>query len=121
MKKAPTQALFRRAQPGEAFRPGGGSLPALKDVAKIPRHTVDNNNFVYTMEDGKLARKKVELVAIQGDYAIIKKSDNKDMQIVTTILQKPLIGMRIKSNNESIELKNEQGISDNETQLPKSN
>ena len=93
----------------------------LKDVAKIPRHTVDNNNFVYTMEDGKLARKKVELVAIQGDYAIIKKSDNKDMQIVTTILQKPLIGMRIKSNNESIELKNEQGISDNETQLPKSN
>ncbi len=93
----------------------------LKDVAKIPRHTVDNNNFVYTMEDGKLARKKVELVAFQGDNAIIKKSDNEDMQIVTTILQKPLIGMRIKSNNESIELKNEQGIPDAEFQLPKSN
>ena len=89
----------------------------LKDVAKIPRHIVDNNNFVYTMEDGKLARKKVELVTIQGNNAIIKKSDNEEMQIVTTILQKPLIGMRIKSNNESIELKNEQGSAKNDSQL----
>ena len=89
----------------------------LKDVAKIPRHIVDNNNFVYTMEDGKLARKKVELVTIQGNNAIIKKSDNEEMQIVTTILQKPLIGMKIKSNNESIELKNEQGSAKNDSQL----
>ena len=89
----------------------------LKDVAKIPRHIVDNNNFIYTMEDGKLARKKVELVTIQGNNAIIKKSDNEEMQIVTTILQKPLIGMRIKSNNESIELKNEQGSAKNDSQL----
>ena len=89
----------------------------LKDVAKIPRHIVDNNNFIYTMEDGKLARKKVDLVTIQGNNAIIKKSDNEEMQIVTTILQKPLIGMRIKSNNESIELKNEQGSAKNDSQL----
>ena len=89
----------------------------LKDVAKIPRHIVDNNNFIYTMEDGKLARKKVDLVTIQGNNAIIKKSDNEEMQIVTTILQKPLIGMKIKSNNESIELKNEQGSAKNDSQL----
>lgn len=86
----------------------------LKDVAKIPRFVVDNENFVYTMEDEKLARRKVDLVTIQGDNAIIRKLNDNDMQIVTTILQKPLIGMRIKSNNESIELKNEQ-VSDEES------
>jgi hypothetical protein len=29
----------------------------------------------------------------------------EEMKIITTILQKPLIGMHVKSNNESIELK----------------
>ena len=88
----------------------------LKDVAKIPRYVVDNENFVYTMEDGKLARRKVELLSIQGNYAIIKKSGPDDLKIITTILQKPLIGMRVESNNESIELKEEVSNVDDGTQ-----
>jgi hypothetical protein len=79
----------------------------LKNVAKIPRYVVDNENFVYTMEEGKLQRRKVDLVAIQGNEAIIKKSNDNDMKIITTILQKPLIGMQVKSVNESIELNDE--------------
>jgi multidrug efflux pump subunit AcrA (membrane-fusion protein) len=79
----------------------------FEDVAKIPRYVVDNESYVFTMEDGKLARRKVEVLAMQGNYAIIKKASEKDMKIVTTILQKPLIGMDIKSANESIELKEE--------------
>jgi multidrug efflux pump subunit AcrA (membrane-fusion protein) len=79
----------------------------LKDVAKIPRYVVDNENNIYTMEDGKLARRKVEVVAIQGDVAIIKNTVPDELKIITTILQKPLIGMNIKSTNESIELKEE--------------
>ena len=79
----------------------------LHEVAKIPRYIVDNEQYVYTMEDGKLARRKVDLVTIQGNDAIIRKSDNSEMKIITTILQKPLIGMKIKSANESIELTNE--------------
>jgi hypothetical protein len=59
------------------------------------------------MEDGKLARRKVDLVAIQGNDAVIKYAGNDDMDIITTILQKPLIGMPVKSANESIELKEE--------------
>ena len=39
------------------------------------------------------------------------------MKIVTTILQKPLIGMNIKSVNESIELKEEIPTVDEESQL----
>jgi hypothetical protein len=89
----------------------------LKDVAKIPRYVVDNDNHVFTMEDGKLARRKVDVLALQGNYAIIKKTSEHDMKIVTTILQKPLIGMDIKSINESIELKEELPEEDKSKQL----
>lgn len=89
----------------------------LKDVAKIPRYVVDNESFVFTMEDGKLARRKVDVLALQGNYAIIKKANEEDMKIVTTILQKPLIGMNIKSNNESIELNEELPEEDKSKQL----
>ena len=89
----------------------------LNDVAKIPRYVVDNENHVYTMEDGKLARRKIELVAIQRDVAIIKNTVPDDMKIITTILQKPLIGMDVKSANESIELKEEVPGVDEEHQL----
>ncbi|NNG28117.1 MAG: HlyD family efflux transporter periplasmic adaptor subunit [Ignavibacteriaceae bacterium] len=89
----------------------------LNDVAKIPRYVVDNEDHVYTMEDGKLARREVEVVTIQGDVAIIKNTVPDEMKIITTILQKPLIGMEIKSVNESIELKEEIPVVKEEKQL----
>ena len=92
----------------------------LKDVAKIPRFVVDNQSLVNTVEDGKLARRKVELIAIQGNDAIIKKTDTDDMKIITTILLKPLVGMKVKSINESIELKEESPDDNEATQLSKS-
>ena len=85
------------------------------DVAQIPRYVIDNEQYVYTMEEGKLARLKVDVLTIQGDVAIIKHTVPDNMKIVTTILQKPLIGMSIKSSNESIEL------IDEETQLSQAN
>ncbi len=56
------------------------------------------------MEDGKLARQKVDVITIQGDVAIIKHTISENMKLVTTILQKPLIGMGIRSFNESLKL-----------------
>jgi len=77
------------------------------DVAKIPRYVIDNEQFVPTMEDGKLAKKKVDVITIQGDVAIIKHTVSDNMKLVTTILQKPLIGMGIKSSNEALKLNDE--------------
>jgi len=74
----------------------------LFDVARIPRYVVDNEQNVFTMEDGKLGKQKVDVITIQGNVAIIKHTVP-----VTTILQRPLIGMNIKSSNESLELKEE--------------
>ena len=93
----------------------------LKDVAKIPRYVVDNENYVYTVEEGKLARRKIELVTIQGNDAIIKNTGLEEMKIITTILQKPLIGMQVKSTNESIELNKEVSDIDNQSQNSKAN
>ena len=91
------------------------------DVAQIPRYVLDNEQYVYTMEEGKLARLKVDVITIQGDVAIIKHSVPDNMKIVTTILQKPLIGMSIKSSNESIELIEEVPGIEEETQLSQAN
>jgi len=117
---------FRNSKLNSYFLPGNYVKvkiegTALKDVAKIPRYVVDNENFVYTMEDGKLARTKIELVTIQGNYAIIRKTDLEEMKIITTILQKPLIGMQVKSTNESIELKEEVSNVDDDALNIKSN
>lgn len=84
----------------------------LDNVTSIPRHLVDNENFVYTIKDGKLAREKVEIVEIQKGEVIVSNTFNDDLEIVTTILQKPLIGMQIKSLNnvvasDSLELQND--------------
>jgi len=77
------------------------------DVAQIPRYVIDNQQYVLIMEDGKLARQKVDIITIQGDVAIIKHTVSENMKIVTTILQKPLIGMGIRSSNETLKLNEE--------------
>jgi multidrug efflux pump subunit AcrA (membrane-fusion protein) len=77
------------------------------DVAQIPRYVIDNEQYVFTMEDGKLAKQKVDVITIQSDVAIIKHTIDDNIKLVTTILQKPLIGMNIESSNETLELKEE--------------
>lgn len=77
------------------------------DVARIPRYVIDNEQFVPIMKDGKLAKQKVDVITIQGDMAIIKNTVSDNTKLVTTILQKPLIGMGIKSSNETLKLNDE--------------
>jgi multidrug efflux pump subunit AcrA (membrane-fusion protein) len=71
----------------------------LQNVAPVPRHLLDADNFVFTMEDGTLGRQELELVGYQSDLAIVRNSVPDETVIVTTILQKPLIGMGIRSTN----------------------
>ena len=75
----------------------------LENVAAIPRHLVDSENNVYTIVDGKLAKEKLDIVEIQKEKVIVANRYENDLEIVTTILQKPLIGMQIKSLNHVVE------------------
>ncbi|MEJ2616768.1 MAG: hypothetical protein P8Z35_17570 [Ignavibacteriaceae bacterium] len=53
------------------------------------------------MENGKLAKEVVDLVTVQGNKAIIKNTIPENTVLVTTILQKPLIGMEIQSSDKT--------------------
>ena len=71
----------------------------LHDVAPIPRHLLDADGYVFTMSEGTLGRQRVDVVALQGDVAIVRNSIPEQTVFVTTILQKPLVGMSIRSIN----------------------
>jgi multidrug efflux pump subunit AcrA (membrane-fusion protein) len=71
----------------------------LHDVAPIPRHLVDPSGRIYTMKDGVLDQVAVDVVAHQGDVAVIENTIPERTVLVTTILQKPLVGMDIRSIN----------------------
>ena len=79
----------------------------LENVAAIPRNLVTNEGFVYTMEGGKLAKEEIELITVQGNKAIIKNTLPENTVLVTTILQKPLIGMEIQSSEKTAKTREE--------------
>ena len=79
----------------------------LDNVAAIPRNLLNNDGFVYTIESGKLAKKEVDLITVQGNKAIIKNTIPENTVLVTTILQKPLVGMEIQSSEKTAKTQEE--------------
>lgn len=71
----------------------------FNDVAVVPRGLLDNDNNIFVMEEGRLQKLKVEVITIQNDMAVIRNTIPENTVLVTTILQKPLVGMRIESIN----------------------
>jgi len=103
---------FRNVKLASTFLPGNYVKvlvdgQKLKDVASIPRHIIDNESRIYYMEDSLLQRADVEVVTMQGGNAIIKKTIPNQTQLVTTILQKPLVGMKIKTSADDIAVEEE--------------
>lgn len=75
----------------------------IPNVATIPRNIVDNDSQVYFVDDSsKLGRMRVDIVSIQGDMVLIEKSLRDSLRIVTSILQKPLLGMPLEDVNNII-------------------
>ncbi len=97
--KALNQHLF----PGNYVRViiEGVTIP---NIATIPRNVVDNDNQIYFVDDSsKLERATVNIISTQGDMVLIEKSLSDSTRIVTSILQKPLIGMSVEDvNNISV-------------------
>jgi len=80
----------------------------LENTAYIPRHAVLDNSYVHTYEDGKLGRENIVIRATSGDRVYIDNTLPPGTEIVTTILQKPLLGMKLSTmgadNEEGREL-----------------
>ncbi|MFC1785308.1 efflux RND transporter periplasmic adaptor subunit [Candidatus Neomarinimicrobiota bacterium] len=72
----------------------------IPNVATIPRNVVDNDSQIYFVDDSsKLGRARVNIISVQGDMVLIEKSLSDSTRIVTSILQKPLVGMPIEDVN----------------------
>jgi multidrug efflux pump subunit AcrA (membrane-fusion protein) len=71
----------------------------LRNVAPLARNLLDHEGYVFTMRDGSLDRQHFEVVAYQGDLALVRNTVPDEAVIVTTVLQRPLIGMSIRSIN----------------------
>ena len=75
----------------------------LPNVATIPRNIVNNDNQIYFVDDSsRLGRARVNVVSMQGDLALIENSLSDSTKIVTSILQKPLLGMPIEDMSNAI-------------------
>ncbi|MFC1760374.1 efflux RND transporter periplasmic adaptor subunit [Candidatus Neomarinimicrobiota bacterium] len=72
----------------------------IPKVAIIPRNVVDNDSQIYFVDDSsKLGRARVNIISVQGDMVLVEKSLSDSTRIVTSILQKPLVGMPIEDVN----------------------
>ena len=72
----------------------------ISNVAVIPRNIVDNDSQIYFVDDSsKLGRARVNIIVVQGDVVLVEKSLSDSTRIVTSILQKPLVGMPIEDVN----------------------
>jgi multidrug efflux pump subunit AcrA (membrane-fusion protein) len=72
----------------------------LHDVDLLPRDVIAPGSFVYTLEDSVLAKVPVSVIASQGDSVVIKSNPLKSGDlVVTTLLQRPIVGMRIATQD----------------------
>ena len=76
---------------------------AIPNVATVPRNIINNDNQIYFIDDSsRLGRALVNVVSMQGDLALIENSLSDSTKIVTSILQKPLLGMPIEDMSNAI-------------------
>jgi membrane fusion protein, multidrug efflux system len=75
----------------------------IPDIATVPRNIVNNDNQIYFVDDSsRLGRAQVNIISMQGDLALIENSLSDGTKIVTSILQKPLLGMPIEDMSNAI-------------------
>lgn len=84
----------------------------MHDVAIIPRHSITNDGNVFVIEEGMLAVKDIDVLVYQEDFAIVQRSIQEESKLVSTILQKPLVGMKIDSINDPELIEEEVAITD---------
>jgi len=97
-------------------------LPArpLSDALLVPRHAVYDNRWVYVFEPdaassdprlGSLARRRVPMLRAIGDDVLVDYVGRAGTevcelhpgeQVVTSLLLKPVVGMRVRMRDESI-------------------
>ncbi len=84
----------------------------LEDVAIIPRHAINNDGDVFVINEGTLTVEDISVLVYQDDIAIVERSIPEESKLVSTILQKPLVGMKIDSINDPELVEEEVALTD---------
>jgi len=67
----------------------------LNNVAVIPRSSIVDDEYIFVIENDRLAKYPVHIIFIQQDDVVIANTIAEGIKLITTILQKPLIGMNV--------------------------
>ncbi len=70
-------------------------------AAAVPRELINRDSTVYVMQDSVLAQYKVDILFQQEDVAILKDTLPDSLRLVTTLLQKPVLGMRLRNSSNN--------------------
>ncbi len=70
----------------------------FRHAASVPRDLINRDSTVYVMKDSVLAQYKVDILFQQEDVAIISDTLPDSFKLVTTLLQKPVLGMRLRNS-----------------------
>jgi len=73
----------------------------LKNVIKVPRANIHNDNELWLCESGKLLIRKVDILWRDRDYAIIEGKELNTDTLVVSDLSTPVRGMRIADKNST--------------------
>jgi copper homeostasis protein CutC len=69
---------------------------AVTDAVEIPRTLLQNGDFVYIVSDSLLTRRKIDLVHVSGEKALVRGLF-KDEQVVAQKLTETPQGVKVKS------------------------
>jgi len=67
----------------------------LNSVAIIPRSNLVEDTFIYAMEDGQLTKVLVDVISYQQDIVLLSNTIPAGTKLITSLLQKPLVGMPV--------------------------
>ncbi|TBW27601.1 efflux RND transporter periplasmic adaptor subunit [Gramella sp. KN1008] len=72
----------------------------IKEVIRIKRDHVRNNQTVWVMDDGELSIRELEIILTDSDFAYIKKGIEEGEKIVTTNLSTVTEGIKLRTGTE---------------------
>ncbi len=75
----------------------------LKNVYRIPRNLITNDNKVCLFEKGKLKLQEIEIIRFHNDFAYISNGLKTNDQLITSILSNIVEGMDVEISSFSLE------------------
>lgn len=70
---------------------------ALSDAVVIPRTALHDGNTVFLAEDGRLARRQVQVARFRRDEAILSRGLQPGDKLVVSVLSAPVVGMKLRA------------------------